>query len=396
MAVSLLAHDVSDLCLGKPALRSLSVSATVKDALSSLKRFGDPFLSVWSCDHPNRSSPRSKTNGDVDECRCIGKVSMVDVICFLSREENLKNPTRALQEPVSVLIPKVHGLVRHLEPHASLLEAIDLILEGAQNLVIPIKSPFSRKKLIHKPPFNSILHNNREYCCLTQEDIVRYLLNSIGLFSPTSSYTIESLNIIDSESVLALHHDDPVSSAVPLMSKPLPKQAFVAVVDLEGKLIGEISPAILNSCDESVAAAVATLTAGDFMTYIDCGALPEDLLWLTKKRLEERNLEAAIELVEDELTFSSSSSSSTYSSSSSDEELGIGSAKSSMNSMRGARNAAEPIVCYPWSSLVAVMIQALSHRVSYVWVVEVDGTLVGVVGFAGIIKVFRERLKSMS
>lgn len=55
----------------------------------------------------------------------------------------------------------------------------------------------------------------------------------------------------------------------------------------------------------------------------------------------------------------------------------------------------DAIVCFPWSSLVAVMIQALSHRVNYVWVVEDDGTLVGIVTFAGMMKVFRERLKSM-
>ncbi|RZB97986.1 Bifunctional monothiol glutaredoxin-S16, chloroplastic [Glycine soja] len=37
MAVSFLARDVSDLCLGKPPLRSLSASATVADALAALK-----------------------------------------------------------------------------------------------------------------------------------------------------------------------------------------------------------------------------------------------------------------------------------------------------------------------------------------------------------------------
>ncbi|KAJ8761460.1 hypothetical protein K2173_001593 [Erythroxylum novogranatense] len=396
MALSLLARDVSDLCLGKPALRSLSVCGTIAGALSGLKRFGEPFLSVWNCDHRYRSSVRSNVNGDVDECRCIGKVSLVDVICFLSKEENLKNPSTALQEPVSVLIPKVHGLLRHLEPHASLLEAIDLILAGAQILVIPIHNPFSRKKQTHKPPSISTVHNNREYCCLTHEDIVRYLLNFIGLFSPISSYTIESLAIIDAESVLAVYCHDPASSVLPLISESLVKQTSVAILDLGRKLIGEISPMMLNSCDESVAAAIATLTAGDFMAYIDCGGPPEDLVRLVKKRLQDGNFEAAIELVDYK---SGISLPSTYSCSSSDEEFGnarSNSAKFSGNSMRVVRSPADPIVCYPWSSLVAVMIQALSHRVSYVWVVKEDGTLVGVVTFAGIIQVFRDRLKSMS
>ena len=78
-------------------------------------RFDDPYLSVWSCDHRNKNVSL-KSN----ECRCIGKVCMVDLICFLCKEENLKNPGKALQEPVSsVLVPsKVPGLVTHLEPHA--------------------------------------------------------------------------------------------------------------------------------------------------------------------------------------------------------------------------------------------------------------------------------------
>ncbi|KAJ6935489.1 CBS domain-containing protein CBSX5-like [Populus alba x Populus x berolinensis] len=392
MAVSILSHEVSDLCLGKPALSSLSVSATVGEALSALKRFCDLFLSVWSCDQHHRcNSPRS-IKVDFSECKCIGKVCLADVICFLSKEENLKNPGKALQEPVSLLLnSKVSGLVRHLEPHASLLEAIDLILEGAQNLVIPLHSPFTRKKLISKSTANSTLHNNREYCWLTQEDIVRYLLNSIGLFSPTPNHTIESLNIIDTES-FTVHYDDP--AALPLISQSLVKQTSVAILDADGKLIGEISPFTLNFCDETVAAAIATLSAGELMAYIECGDPPEDLIMVVKQRLEERNLGPALDLIEEESGILSSSSDSSYSSSS-DEEFGMGrSGRVAGNSARAGRST-ETIVCYPWSSLVAVMIQALSHRLSYIWVIEEDGTLVGVVTFAGMIKVLRERLRSM-
>ncbi|KDP20947.1 hypothetical protein JCGZ_21418 [Jatropha curcas] len=394
MAVSLLAREVSDLCLGKPALRSLSISATVGDALSALKRSEDPYLSVWSCDH-RRHASRSKI--DVNGCRCMGKVCMVDVICFLCKEDNLKNPSSALQEPVSVLLPKVPGLVRHLDPHASLLEAIDLILEGAQNIVIPVHSPYTRKKLTYKPSSNSTLHNNREYCWLTQEDIVRYLLNCIGLFCPTPNHTIEFLKIIDTKSSSAICYDEPASSALPLISQSLVKQTSVAIVDIDGKLIGEISPYTLNSCDESVAAAVATLSAGDLMAYVDCCSPPEDLVRLVKERLEEMNLGAAVDLLEEASVISPSSSCSSYSSSS-DEEFGLGqlgrSGRLGGHSTRVVRRT-DAIVCFPWSSLVAVMIQALSHRVSCAWVVEEDGTLVGVVTFAGMLNVFRERLKSM-
>lgn len=112
MAVSLLAHEVSDLCLGKPALRSLSISAAVSDALSALKRSGESYLSVWSCDHS------SKEKTDFEDCRCVGKVCMVDVVCYLCKEENLSCPSSALKSPVSVLLPKASGFVRHVEPHS--------------------------------------------------------------------------------------------------------------------------------------------------------------------------------------------------------------------------------------------------------------------------------------
>ncbi|KAJ6979063.1 hypothetical protein NC653_027276 [Populus alba x Populus x berolinensis] len=356
MAVSILSNEVSDLCLGKPALSSLSASATVGDALSALKRSGDLFLSVWSCDHLHHCNSPISIQVDFEECKCVSKVCLVDVICFF------------------------------------LLEAIDAILGGALNLVIPLRNPFTRKKLMYKSAANSTLHNNREYCWLAQEDIIRYLLNSIGLFSPTPNHTIESLGLIDSESFFTVHYDDPASSALPLISQSLVKQTSVAILDTDGKLIGEISPFTLNFCDETVAAAIATLSAGELMAYIDCRDPPEDLLRLVKERLEERNLGPALDLIEEESGISSMSSFS----SSSDEEFGMGRSGGVSGNSAGVRGTAQTVVCYPWSSLVAVMIQALSHRVSCTWVLEEDGTLLGVVTFAGMIKVLRERLKSMA
>ncbi|XP_015889089.3 CBS domain-containing protein CBSX5 [Ziziphus jujuba] len=389
MAVSLFAHEVSDLCLGKPALRSLSFTATVGEALSALKKLGDSCISVWSCDHS-----KSSCIGDESCCRCVGKVCMVDVICFLCKEDNLSSPLTALQAPVSDLIPKDTTLVRHLEPNASLVEAIDLILEGAQNLVIPIQTKNSTRKkpLINNPLSDSTLHKNREYCWLTQEDIIRYLLNCIGLFCPTAINPINALKVIDFDDIPVVHYDDPASSALTLISNSLVHQTSVAIVDVEGKLIGEISPFTLNSCEETTAAAIATLSAGDLMAYIDGGGPPEDLVQLVKERLEERSYGAFVELMEEESTISSSSS---FCSCSSDDEFGpVRSGKLGSYSARLVRRS-EAIVCYPWSSMVAVMIQALAHRVSYVWVVEEDGTLSGIVTFAGMLKVFREHVKSM-
>ncbi|KAI4296710.1 hypothetical protein L6164_036647 [Bauhinia variegata] len=119
MAARFLLHEVSDLCLAKPALRSLSVTNTVADALSALKRLDESYLSVWSCHHSSlkaESSPQE--GGKAEDCRCIGRVCMLDIICFLCKPENLSSPATALQSPISVLIPNNLELVRHLEPNA--------------------------------------------------------------------------------------------------------------------------------------------------------------------------------------------------------------------------------------------------------------------------------------
>lgn len=119
MAVSLLAHVVSDLCLGKPALRSLTVSATVADALAALKKSDENFISVWDCVHHSAKAGFGDDHGSGgvgDECRCVGKLCMVDVICYLCKDENLLSPSAALKAPVSSVLPKIPGLVMHVEP----------------------------------------------------------------------------------------------------------------------------------------------------------------------------------------------------------------------------------------------------------------------------------------
>lgn len=380
MAVQLLSHEISDLCLGKPALRPLPANATVADTLALFRRSsGDPSLSVWSC--PSSGEPS----------KCVGKISIVDVLCFLCKEENISRPCIALQSPVSLLLPHGPPLVKQLDPTSSILDAVDCILEGAQSLIVPRRSRNNgspRQKLSQK------LSVGRTYCWITQEDLIRFFFNSINHFSPIPFNTIQSLNIIE-EKIPSVHYDDPALSALRAINNSL-GQTAVAVVDDEGRLIGEISLYTLACCDESVAPAVVTLSAGDLMAYIDYGGPPEDLIQLVKARLEERKLDGMLELLEDDHSTSSISSClSSSSSSSSDDEVAVKSMRSRSNSARFVRGT-EPIVCHPGSSLIAVMIQALSHRLNHVWVVEEDYSLVGIVTFASMLKVFRDRVNSLS
>ncbi|CAL5393383.1 unnamed protein product [Camellia sinensis] len=394
MAARLLSYEVADLCIGKPPLTPLSISATVADAVAALRISEDSHVSVWSCDHHLSSVAQPKYGGG-EECRCVGKVCMVDVICYLCNDENLLSPTLALESPVSVLLSKDSCRVRHVDPFSSLLEAIDLILQGAQNLVVPIKTN-SRRKL-QKSLIIPTSHNGREFCWLTQEDVIRFLLSSIGLFSPVPALSIAALDIINTE-FLATRYHSTAASTIGAISCSLAEQTSVAVIDNDnGTLIGEISPFTLACCDETVAAAITTLSSGDLMAYIDCGGPPEEIVRVVKARLKEMNLEGMLE------DFIISSNISSSSSSSSDEESLSPTTplprsgrynRSSSYSARMVRRS-EAIVCHPWSSLVAVMIQAIAHRVNYVWVIEEDCSLVGIVTFSNILGVFYEHLQSM-
>lgn len=384
MAQTFLATQVSDICVGKPSLRSLPSTSTVAEAVAELKKSGEIYVSVWECDHDH-----NKVNGDegIGFCRCLGKICMVDVIIFLCEKENLLCPLEALKTSVVDLVMNMDGRIMHLESDSSLLEAIDCILEGAQNLVIPIetttRSNRRKKNLINiTSPLStaSTLHNGKEFCWLTQEDIIRFLLNSINVFSPIPSFTIESLNLINTDT-LTVHYNDSASSALPLITRAHLNQTSIAVVNHDNTLIGEISPFALSCCDETIAAAITTLSAGDLMAYLDCMGPPEDLVHLVKTRLQDRNLNSMLDLMDDYNNPSSSASSS------SDEEYGSGKNGGMGRSYPGRRS--EAIVCNPWNSLMAVMVQMIAHRVSYAWVVKEDYGLVGIVTFTEILGQFR-------
>ncbi|XP_073526293.1 uncharacterized protein [Phyllobates terribilis] len=382
MAISLNSHVVSDLCLGKPPLRSLSISASISDAVAALRTSDDSFVSIWTCDH--RHLHRRSTV----ECRCVGKVCMGDVLCFLCKEENLDSPVSALQSPVSVLFPKISGSVKHVEPSTSLLEAISLIIQGAHHLVIPIQPTRN-----HQKPYSS--KDGQEFCWLTQEDLIRFILCSIGSFTPIPSYSIEDLQIIKTQTLKVDYHS-PASTITHLLSQSLITQTSLAVIDsFDNTLVGEISPSALSACDESAAAATLALSCGDLMAYIDNWGPPEDLIRVVKARLKEKSLEGFIPLFDDDCSSLAASFSSL--SSSDDEDSVMSSPRGQLRrcnrswsySVRTVRRVQE-ITCHPGSSLVAVMIQAIAHRVNYAWVVEDDNTLVGIVTFSDMLKVFYE------
>lgn len=101
------AHEVSDLCIGKPALRWLPLSSTVADAVAELEGGGpDAAVAVW----------------DGSEGSAVaGRVRMADVLLFLCAGPNLATPAAALQAALSDLLAAAGAPpVRRIEPDARL------------------------------------------------------------------------------------------------------------------------------------------------------------------------------------------------------------------------------------------------------------------------------------
>ncbi|XP_066338658.1 CBS domain-containing protein CBSX5-like [Miscanthus floridulus] len=378
MAVSFLANEVSDLCIGKPAVRSLPLSAASGDLAAALRRVA-------------RSGAAACVAVTGPARTVVGRVGLADVLCFLCTDpEALARPAAVFSKPVSALLPKDGaGEVRRVDPRSSILEALDAILSGAQVLAVPLRAGGRRKQLGGGGGGAS---GAGDFCWLTQEDLVRYFLNSIGLFYHVAARSVSSLGLVRTD-FLSVRPGEAALSAVPLIRRAVATETAVAVVTEDGHLVGEISPALLAACDETAAAAIATLSAADLMAYVDYfGSPPEHILRAVKAGLKDKGLDAMLALIEDETLSSFSSLSSA--SSSSDEEAGRAQLRRPSSGSYGRRSAEEPVVCSPASSLVAVMVQALAHRVSYVWVLDEDNDcrLAGIVTFADVLRVFREQL----
>lgn len=177
-------------------------------------------------------------------------------------------------------------------------------------------------------------HSTENFCLLTQEDLVRYFLASISVLSSIVSLSVSSLDLIQ--------HDfpsiQPGYSATSALSLLNCHKTPVAVITETGHLIGELSASIISSLD----LAAVKGSVSDIATF----SVDEFVVWIE----------------------------------------GI--------ARKSGRSVPEVVVCQPGSSLVAVMVQALAHRVDHVWVVDEkdDCKVVGIVTFTDILRVFRYQL----
>ncbi|KAK8962377.1 CBS domain-containing protein CBSX6 [Platanthera guangdongensis] len=279
-----------------------------------------------------------------------------------------------------------------------LIDALEMMKQGAQRLLVRksvawrgVSKRFSilygGKWLKNSDSFSTISPTNFNessnylltskedgYCCLSREDIVRFIIGFLGAIAPIPLSSISSLSAVNdhycfieaSSPALQILHNFPQN----------PSAAAVVEIAADGarKIIGEISAYKLWKCDYVAAArAMANLSAGQFVM----GSEDEDQesppdFFLTSQ------MENGIAKSPRPRIFSSRSIGFFG------QQL-VGGLRSTRSMYRG-RSA--PLTCRHTSSLAAVMAQMLSNRAAHVWVTE-DGpeenTLVGVVGYNDIL-----------
>lgn len=226
------------------------------------------------------------------------------------------------------------------------------------------------------PSSSSTTSPRDRFCCLSREDVIRFIIGCLGALAPLPLSSISSLGAINPN----YYSIDASSPAIEATRKLPGDPSAVAVVEQtmgdQYKIIGEISASKLWKCDHLAAAwALANLSAGQFVMGVEDNVASRSLPDFSVNPTEGNNNLANAGGTTRQRKFSSRS-------------IGFNPSSPSFGVSRSMyRGRSAPLTCKVTSSLAAVMAQMLSHRATHVWVVEdeSDDVLVGVVGYADIL-----------
>ncbi|KAK4433026.1 CBS domain-containing protein CBSX6 [Sesamum alatum] len=401
MASVFLYHVVGDLTVGKPELSEFAETETVEAAIRAIADSSEGEIPVWK----KRSQKTVMENAGTRQQRFVGILNALDVVAFLAREDSLADQSKAINTPVSEVVVPNNSALKVVDPGTRLIDALELMKQGVKRVLVPkslvwrgMSKRFSilyngkwlknvdsfggnSMKTIgnaNRPSSSSTSSIQDKFCCLSREDVLRFLIGCLGALAPIPLSSIASLGAINPNYCC-------IEASCPAVdvTKKLPQDpCAVAVVeptsDGQHKIIGEISSAKLRKCDYLDAAwALANLSAGQFVMGVEdnmtARSFPDIAL---DEMIGEANLD--------------NGGSPTRPRKFSSRSIGFFGNPANPNfgvarSMYRGRSA--PLTCKVTSSLAAVMAQMLSHRATHVWVTEAekDDNLVGVVGYADIL-----------
>ncbi|KAL8517787.1 hypothetical protein ACS0TY_009199 [Phlomoides rotata] len=376
-------NPLGDLTVGKPELSEFPETETVAAAIRAIGESTEGGIPVW-----RKRSPKSVIeNAETRQHRFVGILNSMDIVAFLAREDCLGDQDKAINTPVSEVLLPDNSALKVVDPGIRLIDALEMMKQGVKRLLVPkslvwrgmskrFSILYNGKWLKNTDPSggsstNTLVLANRpssssttcaiqnKFCCLSREDVLRFIIGCLGALAPIPLSSIASLGAVNPN----YHYVESSSPAIEATKKLPHDPCAVAVVEEEDqhKLIGEISSTKLWKCDYLGAAwALANLSAGQFVMGVE-----------DNHNMSSRSLP--------DIARTDGGGVRTLSNGGLNPNSGAG------RSMFRGRSA--PLTCKSTSSLAAVMAQMLSHRASHVWVTEEenDDTLVGVVAYTDII-----------
>ncbi|KAL4376925.1 hypothetical protein GQ457_02G039790 [Hibiscus cannabinus] len=400
MASVFLYHVVGDLTVGKPELEEFSETETVASAIRAIRESTECGISVWK----RRTNPGMIENNEMRQQRFVGILTSLDVVSFLARPQCLDDHAKAIKTLVSDVVVPNNALLKIVDPGTRLIDALEMMKQGVRRLLVSkntiwkgmskrfsilyhgkwlknmegscgnlsANTSFSSSSSCSSP--TPAYMNNNNFCCLSREDIIRFLLGCLGALAPLPLSSISSLGAIN-QNYSSIDASRPASEA--MQKHPGDPSAFAIMESTpEGhhRILGEISVSKLWKCDYLAAAwALANLSAGQFVMGIEDNVSSR---WLN-------------DVCDNSKPRKHSSTNSGFNPAG--PSFGVG-----RSTYRG-RSA--PLTCKTTSSLAAVMAQMLSHRATHVWVTEGkdddDDVLVGVVGYTDILAAVTKQPSSM-
>ncbi|CAA0316609.1 unnamed protein product [Arabidopsis thaliana] len=399
MASVFLYHVVGDLTVGKPEMVEFYETETVESAIRAIGESTECGIPVWR-KRTTPSLPGFVENSEMRQQRFVGILNSLDIVAFLAKTECLQEE-KAMKIPVSEVVSPDNTLLKQVDPGTRLIDALEMMKQGVRRLLVPKsvvwRGMSKRFSILYNGkwlknsensssssglsadstnrPTTSMTSSRDKFCCLSREDVIRFLIGVLGALAPLPLTSISTLGIINQN----YNFIEASLPAIEATRRPPCDPSAIAVLEQteneqQFKIIGEISASKLWKCDYLAAAwALANLYAGQFVMGV------EDNM---SSRSFSDFLQTSFPGGEQNGTATNAKKFSSRSigfNPTSPTRLSIG------RSMYRGRSA--PLTCKTSSSLAAVMAQMLSHRATHVWVTEADSddVLVGVVGYGEIL-----------
>ncbi|KAG7585844.1 CBS domain [Arabidopsis thaliana x Arabidopsis arenosa] len=398
MASVFLYHVVGDLTVGKPEMVEFYETETVESAIRAIGESTECGIPVWR----KRSTPNLPgfvENSEMRQQRFVGILNSLDIVAFLAKSECLQED-KAMKIPVSEVVSPDNTLLKQVDPGTRLIDALEMMKQGVRRLLVPKsvvwRGMSKRFSILYNGkwlknsensssssglaadstnrPTTSMTSSRDKFCCLSREDVIRFLIGVLGALAPLPLTSISTLGIINQN----YNFIEASLPAIEATRRPPCDPSAIAVLEQteneqQFKIIGEISASKLWKCDYLASAwALANLYAGQFVMGVEDNMSSRsfsDFLQTSFPGGEQNGTTKAKKFSSRSIGFNPTSPT----------RLSIG------RSMYRGRSA--PLTCKTSSSLAAVMAQMLSHRATHVWVTEADSddVLVGVVGYGEIL-----------